>query len=157
MSERNYYTPEGLNKLKEELKHLKIVERKQIAKAINEARQKGDLSENAEYHAAKEAQGLLEIKIGKLQEVLNNAVLLDDSNIDSTKVLILSNVKIKNKKNNQVLKYKIVSENEADIKSGKLSIGTPIAKALLGKKVGDIVEVDVPSGKMKFEVVEVSR
>ncbi|MBL4655795.1 MAG: transcription elongation factor GreA [Bacteroidetes bacterium] len=157
MSEKNYYTEEGLQKLKDELNNLKTKERPALSKAIDEARQKGDLSENAEYHAAKEAQGLMELKISKLQDTLGNAVILDDSDLDNSKVLILSTVKLKNLNINKEMSYTLVAENEADLKSGKLSIKTPIAQGLLGKEVGDKVEVDVPNGKMKFEILEISR
>ncbi|MBL4654919.1 MAG: transcription elongation factor GreA [Bacteroidia bacterium] len=157
MSEKNYYTKEGLQKLKDELHNLKTKQRPALSKAIDEARQKGDLSENAEYHAAKEAQGLMELKISKLQDTLGNAVILDDSGLDNSKVLILSTVKLKNLNLNKEMSYTLVAENEADLKSGKLSIKTPIAQGLLGKEVGDKVEVDVPNGKMKFEILEISR
>ncbi|MBL4715714.1 MAG: transcription elongation factor GreA [Bacteroidia bacterium] len=157
MSEKNYYTKEGLQKLKDELHNLKTKQRPALSKAIDEARQKGDLSENAEYHAAKEAQGLMELKISKLQDSLGNAVILDDSGLDNSKVLILSTVKLKNLNLNKEMSYTLVAENEADLKSGKLSIKTPIAQGLLGKEVGDKVEVDVPNGKMKFEILEISR
>src|SRR6202000_393437 len=149
MAEVSYYTREGLEKLKEELQHLKTVGRANISKAIAEARDKGDLSENAEYDAAKEAQGLHEAKIAQMQEVVANARLLDESKIDTSKVLALSIVKIKNVKNGAVMSYQLVSESEADLKAGKLSVSSPIAKGLLGKKVGEKTEIQVPAGKME--------
>jgi len=157
MSKIAYYTEDGLKKLKEELNHLKTVERKLIIKAIADARDKGDLSENAEYDAAKEAQGLLELKISKLEEVLGNARLIDESTLDMSKALILSKVKIKNIANGSTMQYTLVAENEADLKSGKISVDSPIGKGLLGKKVGDVADITVPSGVIKFEIVEISR
>lgn len=157
MAEVTYYTKEGIEKLKEELHFLKTEGRSQIAKAIAEARDKGDLSENAEYDAAKEAQGLHEAKISKLGESLANARLIDESKLDGSKVLALSIVKIKNLKNGAAMTYQLVSETEADLKSGKISVKSPIAKGLLGKSVGDTVEIDVPAGKIEFEVLEISR
>jgi transcription elongation factor GreA len=152
-----YYTEEGLKKLQEELNHLKNVERPHISQQIAEARDKGDLSENAEYDAAKDAQGMLELKISKLEEVLASARLIDESKLDSSKALVLSIVKIKNKSNGQVMTYTLVAENEADLKLGKISVSSPIGKGLLGKKVGDTAEISVPSGKMKFEIIEIKR
>jgi len=149
-------TEEGLAKLKKDLERLTTVERPAISQQIAEARDKGDLSENAEYDAAKEAQGLLEMKIARMEDMLANARIIDESKIDTTKVQILNKVKIKNTKNNQLLEYMLVSENEADIKSGKISVATPIAKGLLGKKVGDVVDIKVPSGLMSFEIIEIS-
>ena len=157
MSEIKYFTEEGLNRLKEEVNHMISVERPSISRQIAEARDKGDLSENAEYDAAKEAQGMLELKISKKQETIRNARLIDESKMDSTKVLILSNVKIKNLKNGAIMSYKLVPENEADLKKGKISVSSPIAKGLLGKKVGDIAKIQVPAGLIQFEVIEVSR
>lgn len=157
MSQLSYFTEEGLKKLKDELHHLKAFERPSISKQIAEARDKGDLSENAEYDAAKEAQGLLELKISKLEEVLNNARLVDESQLDNSKVFILSKVKIKNTATKASMTYTIVAENEADLKAGKISVNSPIGKGLLGKKVGEKVEVDIPSGKIKFEILEISR
>ncbi len=157
MTEVGYYTKEGLEKLKEELHQLKTTGRNNISKAIAEARDKGDLSENAEYDAAKEAQGLHEAKIAKMGEMLANARLLDESKLDISKVLALSIVKIKNVTNGAVMSYQLVSENEADLKAGKISVASPIAKGLLGKKVGDKTEITVPAGKMEFEILEVSR
>jgi transcription elongation factor GreA len=151
-----YYTEEGLKKLKDELNHLKTVERKIIIKAIADARDKGDLSENAEYDAAKNDQGLLEIKIGKLEEIVANARIVDSSQLDVNKVSILTTVKIKNLKNNVEMKYTIVAENEADLKSGKISIDSPIGKALVGKKVGENVDVTVPAGVIPFQILEIS-
>ncbi len=157
MSDVAYYTKEGLEKLKEELQFLKTEGRASIAKAIAEARDKGDLSENAEYDAAKEAQGLHEGRIAKLGNVLASARLLDESKMDNSKVLALSVVKIKNLKNGAVMQYQLVSETEADFKAGKISVASPIAKGLLGKKVGDKTEITVPAGKIEFEIMEISR
>ncbi len=157
MAEVTYYTQEGLDKLKQELQQLKTEGRANIAKAIAEARDKGDLSENAEYDAAKEAQGLHEAKIAKLEGVLASARLIDESLLDTSKVLALSYVKIKNKKNNAVMTYQLVSETEADLKSGKISVKSPIAQGLLGKSVGDIAQVEAPAGVLEFEIVEISR
>jgi len=157
MAEVTYYTKEGLEKLKEELHFLKTEGRSQIAKAIAEARDKGDLSENAEYDAAKEAQGLHEAKIAKTEEVLASARLIDESKLDTSKVLALSIVKIKNVKNGSTMTYQLVSESEADLKSGKISVKSPIAKGLLGKSVGDKAEIAVPAGKMEFEILDISR
>lgn len=157
MAEVAYYTKDGLEKLKEELQQLKTSGRAAIAKAIAEARDKGDLSENAEYDAAKEAQGHHETKIAKMEELLSTARLLDESKLDASKVLALSIVKIKNVKNGATMSYQLVSESEADLKSGKISVSSPIAKGLLGKKVGERTEITVPAGKMEFEILEISR
>jgi len=157
MAEAKYYTEEGLQKLRDELDHLTRVERRKISEAIAEARDKGDLSENAEYDAAKDAQGLLELKISKLQDIIGNARIIDESKMDSSKVLILSKVKIRNLKNSATMTYTLVPEKEADLKSGKLSVNSPIAKGLLGKSVGDKVEISVPAGNLEFEIVEISR
>ena len=157
MAEITYYTKEGLEKLKEELHHLKTEGRASIAKAIAEARDKGDLSENAEYDAAKEAQGLHEAKIAKLEATLANSRLLDESKLDLSKVLALSIVKIKNVKNGATMTYQLVAESEADLKSGKISVKSPIAQGLLGKSVGDKTEIQVPAGKIEFEILEISR
>jgi transcription elongation factor GreA len=157
MSQISYYTEEGLNKLKEELHQMKTVQRPSISEQIAEARDKGDLSENAEYDAAKEAQGLLEMKISKLEAVISNARLIDETNIDSSKVLILSKVKIRNVANGMEMEYTLVAENEADLKAKKISIDSPIGKGLLGKKQGDLADVQTPNGIIKFEVVEISR
>lgn len=156
MSEVRYLTQEGLNKLKKELDYLKNVERPKISKQIGEAIEKGDISENAEYDAAKDAQGMLEAKIAQLQAIVANARILDESKIDTSKVQILNKVTIKNKKNNQTMQYTIVPESEANLKEGKISVQTPIAKGLMGKKVGDVVEIKVPSGVIPFEIVEIS-
>jgi transcription elongation factor GreA len=156
MSHISYYTPEGLTKLKDELNFLKTKERSSIAKQISEAREKGDLSENAEYDAAKDAQGLLELRISKLEEILSNARLIDDSQLNTDKVMILTKVKIKNLKNNQLMQYTLVAENEANLKEGKISIDSPIGKGLVGKKVGDKVEISVPAGVIPFQIIEIS-
>jgi transcription elongation factor GreA len=157
MSGIQYYSEEGLKRLKEELNLLVSVERPSISKQIAEARDKGDLSENAEYDAAKEAQGLLELKISKMQEVIVNARILDESKLDTSKVLLLSKVKIKNLKNGASMSYSIVPESEANLKEAKISVSSPIAKGLLGKKIGDKVEIQVPVGKIEFEIIEISR
>ncbi len=157
MPETKYFTQEGLQKLKEELEELMLKERPKISQMIAEARDKGDLSENAEYDAAKEAQGMLELKISKLQELIMNARVIDESKMDTSKVLLLSKVKIKNLKNGAIMNYTLVPEKEADLKSGKISVNSPIAKGLLGKTVGDQAEISVPAGVMTFEIVEVSR
>ncbi|GAB4283863.1 MAG: transcription elongation factor GreA [Marinilabiliales bacterium] len=156
MAKISYVTKEGLKKLQEELDYLINVERPAISKQIAEARDKGDLSENAEYDAAKEAQGLLELKIARLQEKIINSRLIDESKLTNEKVQILSYVKIKNTKTNDIITYQIVSETEANLKEKKISINTPIAKGLLGKKVGDVVEITVPNGKITFEILEIS-
>jgi len=156
MAQTSYMTEEGLANLKKELDHLISVERPAISLQIAEARDKGDLSENAEYDAAKEAQGLLEMKIAKMEDMLVSARIIDESRLDTSQVQILNKVKIKNTKNNQQVEYMLVSEAESDIKSGKISVGTPIAKGLLGKKVGDVVDIKVPSGVMSFEIMEIS-
>jgi len=157
MSTVSYYTAEGLKKLKEELDHLKNVERPNASQAIAEARDKGDLSENAEYDAAKEAQGMLEMRIAKLEEVYSNARILDDSQLDLSKILVLSTAKLKLLANDMIVKYKLVAESEADLKNGKISVTSPIGKGLLGKKVGEIAEIQVPNGVMKMEVLEITR
>lgn len=157
MADITYYSKEGLEKLKEELQYLKTEGRAAIARAIAEARDKGDLSENAEYDAAKEAQGLHETKIAKLEEVLANARLIDESKLDVTKVLALSIVKLKNTKNGAIMTYQLVSETEADLKAGRISVKSPIAQGLLGKSVGDRAEIEVPAGKIELEILEISR
>jgi len=157
MAEVIYYSKEGLEKLKEELHYLKTEGRSQISNAIAEARDKGDLSENAEYDAAKEAQGHHEAKISRLGEVLANARTMDESKLDLSKVFALSVVKIKNTKNDAVMTYQLVSETEADMKTGKISVKSPIAQSLLGKAVGEKIEVTVPAGKVEFEILEISR
>jgi len=157
MTEVTYYTKEGIEKLKEELHYLTTEGRANIAKAIAEARDKGDLSENAEYEAAKEAQGHHESKISRLKETLSNARLIDESKLDTSKVLALSIVKIKNTSTGATMTYQLVSESEADLKTGRLSVKSPIAKGLLGKSVGEKAEITVPAGKMEFEILEISR
>lgn len=156
MANVGYYTEEGLQKLKDELQQLETVERRKCTAAVAEAREKGDLSENAEYDAAREAQALLEVKIAKLKDVIANARLVDESQIDISKVSILTTVKIKNLKNNATMSYTLVAENEADLKSGKISVDSPIGRGLLGKKVGDKVEISVPAGVIPFEVVTIT-
>jgi transcription elongation factor GreA len=157
MSKVSYYTAEGLKKLRDELNHLKDVERPNASKAIGDARDKGDLSENAEYDAAKEAQGMLEMRIAKLEETYANARLIDESVLDNSKVLVHSNVKIKNQSNGMEMVYKLVAQSEADLKAGKISVDSPIGKGLLGKTVGEIAEIEVPNGVMKFEIIEIFR
>jgi transcription elongation factor GreA len=156
MTQVTYYTKEGLEKLKAELEHLTTVERPSISQQIAEARDKGDLSENAEYDAAKNAQGMLEMKISKLQELIRNARLIDESKLDNSKVLILSNVRIRNTKTNAEMSYTLVPESEADLKSRKISVSSPIAQGLLGKSQGEIVEIAIPAGKITVEIVEIS-
>ena len=157
MSKVSYYTEEGLKKLRLELNHLKDVERPKASQAIAEARDKGDLSENAEYDAAKEAQGMLEMQISKLEEVLANARIINESQLDTSKVLVLSTVEVKNVANGATMEYTLVAQSEADLKSGKISVDSPIGKGLLGKKVGDIAEISIPNGNVKFEILEISR
>ena len=157
MSEIKYYSEEGLQKLKDELHHLIAVDRPAAAAAIAEARDKGDLSENAEYDAAKEAQGHLEARISKLQDLVANARLLDESKIDTSKVLLLSRITIRNTKNNMKQSYQIVPESEADLKKGMISVSSPFAQAFLGRKADEIVDVIVPAGKMNFEILSVER
>lgn len=157
MNKVSYYTAEGLKKLRDEVDYLKNVDRPKASQAIADARDKGDLSENAEYDAAKEAQGLLEMKIAKMEEVLANARLIDESQLDVTKALVLSTVRIKNQTNGMELTYKLVAESEADLKSGKISVTSPIGKGLLGKSVGETAEINVPNGTLKFEILEITR
>jgi len=157
MSETKYFTKEGLKKLRKEIDYLTTVERPKISEQISEARDKGDLSENAEYDAAKDAQGLLELKISKLQERLRTGRLLDESKLDDDKAYILSTVTIKNTKNNTTMKYTLVPEEESNLKEGKISVESPIAKGLLGKQVGDTAEITVPVGTMTFEIIDISR
>lgn len=157
MSNVSYYTAEGLKKLRVELQKLKDVERVKASRAIAEARDKGDLSENAEYDAAKEAQGMLEMRISKLEETLSGARIIDESQLDNSKALVLSSVKIKNQANGVELSYLLVADGEADLAAGKISVNSPIGKGLLGKCVGDIAEIQVPNGVIKFEVLEISR
>jgi len=157
MSSVSYYTPEGLKKLRGELRQLKDIERPRVSQAIADARDKGDLSENAEYDAAKEAQGMLEMKIAKLEETLAGARLIDESQLDTSKILVLSIVKIKNQTNGMEMTYTLVADGEADLASGKISVNSPIGKGLLGKSVGDVAEIQVPNGVMKFDILEISR
>ncbi|NCT16695.1 MAG: transcription elongation factor GreA [Flavobacteriaceae bacterium CG_4_8_14_3_um_filter_34_10] len=157
MSKVSYYTADGLKKLRDELDYLRDVERPKASQAIAEARDKGDLSENAEYDAAKEAQGMLEMRISKMEEVLSNARLIDESQLDFSKVLVHSVVKLKNPTNGMEMTYKLVAQSEADLKAGRISVDSPIGKGLLGKKVGDTAEIQVPNGTVKFEILEISR
>ena len=157
MSEISYYSTEGLKKLKEELIQLEQVERPRVTVEIADARDKGDLSENAEYHAAKEEQSHLEFKIAKLKNVISSARILDESQLDTSKVLIHSNVVIKNTANGMEFKYRLVADSETDVRNGKLSVNSPIGKGLLGSEVGDVAEIQVPSGVMKFEIIAISR
>ena len=156
MGKVTYITQEGLNKLKSELDHLMNVERPSISKQIGEAIEKGDISENAEYDAAKDAQGMLEAKISMLRDKIAHARIIDESKIDTSTVQILNKVTIRNRKNNATMQYTIVSEHEADLKQNKISIGTPIAQGLVGKKVGDVVDIKVPSGTLSFEIIDIS-
>ncbi|MCJ8163335.1 transcription elongation factor GreA [Pontibacter sp. E15-1] len=157
MSKISYYTAEGLQKLKDELAELKTKGRSAVAHQLAEARDKGDLSENAEYDAAKDAQGHLELKISKMEEIVGNARLVDESGLDASKALILSKVKLKNLKTNTVVDYTLVAEEEANLAAGKISVKSPIGKGLLGKSVGDVAEITVPAGKLQFEILEISR
>lgn len=157
MSKVTYYTKEGFQKLKDELDEMVKIQRPFISNQIAEARDKGDLSENAEYDAAKDAQGMLEMKIARLQELISNARILDESKIDDSKVLLLSNVKLKNRKTGKEMTYTIVPENEADIKANKVSVNSPIAKGLLGKKAGDVASIKAPAGIIELEIIEISR
>jgi len=156
MSDVIYVTGEGLRKLKAELEQLRNVERPSISRQIAEARDKGDLSENAEYAAAKEAQGMLEMKINKLEDLVSRARIIDESKIDINSVQILNKVKIKNQSNNSVMEYQLVPESEANFKLGKIAVSSPIAQGLIGKKVGDVVNIKVPSGIIPFEVISIS-
>ena len=157
MSDTKYFTEEGLKKLRDEIEYLSTIERPKISQQISEARDKGDLSENAEYDAAKEAQGLLELKISKLQDSIRNGRIIDESKMDSSKVYLLSTVTIKNTKNNSTMKYTLVPEEEADLKQGKISVESPISKGLLGKEVGETADITVPAGTLTFEIVEITR
>ena len=157
MGKISYYTQEGLKELRDKLDHLKDIERPRASQAIGEARDKGDLSENAEYDAAKEAQGMLEMEISKVEETLSNARIIDESKLDSSKVLVHSMVKIKNLTNSAVMEYKLVAQSEANLAQGKISVDSPIGKGLLGKKLGDIAEIEIPNGNVKFEILEISR
>ncbi|EMS33636.1 Transcription elongation factor GreA [Mariniradius saccharolyticus AK6] len=156
MGKVQYYTEEGLKKLKDELQELKTKGRIDIARQIAEARDKGDLSENAEYDAAKDAQGLLELKISKLEEIVGNARVMDNSKLDTSKVGILSTVKIKNVKNGMTVSYTLVSEEEADLKNGKISLGSPFGKGLVGKAVGEIAQIKAPAGTLEFEILDIT-
>lgn len=156
MSNITYLTEEGLKKLQEELHQLKSIERPNISKQIAEARDKGDLSENAEYDAAKDAQGLLELKISKLEELVRNARLIDETKLDTSKVSVLCKVRCRNVSNNMEVSYTLVAEKEANLKEGKISVGSPIGKGLLGKKIGEIADITTPGGTMKFEVLEIT-
>ena len=157
MANIQYVTKEGLEKLREELHQLETFERPKISQQIADARDKGDLSENAEYDAAKEAQGLLEMRISKMEELVANARLIDESQLDLSKALVLSTVKIKNQANGMEMKYTLVAESEADLKTGKISVTSPIGKGLLGKSVGEVAEINVPNGVLKFDVLEITR
>ena len=157
MSKTSYYTQEGLNKLKEELNYLKDIERPKASQAIAEARDKGDLSENAEYDAAKEAQGMLEMRIAKMEENYSNARLIDESQLDISKVLVLSTVELVNKANGIKMIYTLVAQSEADLKTGKISVNSPIGQGLLGKEVGDMAEISVPNGTINLEITKISR
>ena len=157
MSKVSYYTEEGLKKLRAELNQLKDVERPKASQAIAEARDKGDLSENAEYDAAKEAQGMLEMQIAKLETTLANARVINESELDTSKVLVLSTVEVKNKANNAKMKYKLVAQSEADLKAGKISVDSPIGKGLLGKEVGEVAIISVPNGNIELEIISISR
>jgi transcription elongation factor GreA len=156
MSKVTYFTPEGFERLSKELEELKSTGREEAAKAIAEAREKGDLSENAEYDAAKDAQGMLELKINELEKALANARVLDESQMDNSEVRVLSNVRIKNVESGKEITYKLVSESEADLKTKRISITSPVGEALLGKKVGEIAKVKTPRGTIDFEVLEIS-
>ena len=156
MDKKNILTYEGLKKLEDELENLKVVRRKEVSQKIKEAREQGDLSENAEYDAAKEAQGIMEAKLAQLKGLISNARLIDESRVKTDEVQILNKVKIKNTKNNAVMTYTLVSDSEANLKEGKISVSTPIAQGLMGKKVGDVVEIRVPSGLMTFEIMDIS-
>ena len=157
MAKVSYYTEEGLKKLRDELNQLKDVERPRASQAIAEARDKGDLSENAEYDAAKEAQGLLELRISKLEATIANARIIDESQLDTSKVLIHSTVEVKNKANGAVMKYKLVAQSEANLQQGKISVDSPIGKGLLGKSEGDMARIQVPNGQIELEILKITR
>lgn len=157
MAEVKYYSEEGLQKLKDELHHLETVERPRISQQIGEAREKGDLSENAEYDAAKEEQGLLEAKIANLKEIISNARVIDESKMDDSKVFLFSNVKLKNLKTNAEMTYTIVPEKESNLKEGRISVDSPIAKGLLGKEIGEKVDIQVPAGNLSLEIIDINR
>lgn len=156
MSEVLYVTEDGLQKLKDELEQLRTIERPMISKMLSDARDKGDLTENAEYAAAKEAQGMLEMKIAKLEDVVARSRIIDESKLDTSTVRILNKVKIRNKVNNTVMEYQLVPESEANFKLGKIAVSSPIAQGIIGKKVGDIVQIKVPSGIIPFEIISIS-
>ena len=156
MGNAAYITREGLDKLRKELDHLVNIERPAISRLISDARDKGDLSENAEYAAAKEAQGMLEMKISNLETIISNSRVIDNFNLDNSEIRLLNRIRIKNRGTNTVMEYVIVPESEADLKNGKISIGTPIAQGLLGKKVGDVVNIKVPSGEIALEILNIS-
>ena len=157
MSKVSYYTEEGLKKLRAELDKLRDIERPKASQAIAEARDKGDLSENAEYDAAKEAQGMLEMQIAKLENTLANARIINESELDTSKVLVLSTVEVKSKANGAKMKYTLVAQSEADLRSGKISVDSPIGKGLLGKKVGDVAVINVPNGNIELEIISIAR
>ena len=157
MSKVSYYTEEGLKKLRQELNFLKDVERPKASQSIAEARDKGDLSENAEYDAAKEAQGMLEMQIAKLEETVANARIINEAELDTSKALVLSTVEVKNKTNGAIMKYTLVAQSEADLKTGKISVDSPIGKGLLGKKVGEVAAIAVPNGTIELEIMAISR
>ena len=157
MSKVSYYNEEGLKKLRDELNELKDKERPKASQAIAEARDKGDLSENAEYDAAKEAQGMLELQISRMEEALSNARIIDESKLDTSKVLILSTVEVKNITTNKLMKFTLVAQTEADLKSGKISVESPIGRGLLGKSVGEIAKILIPNGKIEFEIIKINR
>lgn len=157
MSKVSYYTEEGLKKLRADLDQLRDIERPRASQAIAEARDKGDLSENAEYDAAKEAQGMLEMQIAKLENTLANARIINESELDTSKVLVLSTVEVKSKANGAIMKYTLVAQSEADLKSGKISVDSPIGKGLLGKKVGDVAVINVPNGNIELEIISIAR
>jgi len=157
MSKISYYTEEGFKKLRKDLSQLKDIERPRASQAIAEARDKGDLSENAEYDAAKEAQGMLELQISKMEEVLSTARIIDESQLDSSKVLVLSSVEVKNRKTGHIMKYTLVAQSEADLKTGKISVDSPIGKGLLGKGIGDIANILVPNGEIELEIININR
>ena len=157
MSNVSYYTEEGLRKLREELNILKDIERPKASQAIAEARDKGDLSENAEYDAAKEAQGMLELQISKLEKILSNARIINESQLDVSKVLVLSTVEVKNVETKQKMKYKLVAQTEADLRTGKISVDSPIGRGLLGKCIGELANISVPNGSIKLEIIGISR
>ena len=157
MSKISYYTEEGFKKLRKDLSQLKDIERPRASQAIAEARDKGDLSENAEYDAAKEAQGVLELQISKMEEVLSTARIIDESQLDSSKVLVLSSVEVKNRNTGHIMKYTLVAQSEADLKTRKISVDSPIGKGLLGKGIGDTAKILVPNGEIELEIININR